>query len=76
MRIDSRDRAEADRIRRNQARCITTEQMAECLFDLSRELRSEALQTLAIEISGMAQDGIEITREQAEAIRDRAVEVG
>jgi hypothetical protein len=58
-----RDREYAETIKSNYAKCPLATRVSEALFDLSVDLRNQALQEVAIGVSGMAQDGHDLTAE-------------
>ena len=64
---------DAKRRERNRKKAPDSVALAEALFDLARALRSEDLETLAIRVDDLAQDGKNIDRAATERILDEAM---
>lgn len=57
----NRDIETAKQIEKNRQGCPTASRLAETLFDLAREHRRPALETLAIQVDGWAQGGRDLS---------------
>lgn len=64
------------RLTRNRRKAPDSVALAETLFDLARELRDSEIETIAIRVDGLAQDGRNVTREETLEILDRLLRGG
>ncbi len=67
-------RADDERRARNRKKAPDSDALAQSLFDLFRTLHIAKLETLAIRVDALAQEGRNVTQAETEAILDEAME--